>query len=509
MVAASLMLPDLDTLEPSAMKALILAQQLELLSHKSEIEHLKLLIAKLRRMQFGRKSEKIERQIEQLELNLEELEASRAEAVPQSTEQLLPIEAVAPASKKRHPLPEHLPRITHTHLPAQQSCPDCGGAMKNLGEDVSEMLEYVPASFTVIRHVRPRLCCAGCETIVQAPAPSRPIARGLAAPGLLAHVLTAKFCDHLPLYRQSEIYAREGVDLERSTLAKWVGEASALLSPLVEALRRYVLAADKLHGDDTPVPVLAPGNGKTKTGRLWTYVRDDRPAGSDDAPAAWFAYSPDRKGEHPRGHLKDFRGILQADAYAGFNKLYENGSILEAPCMAHIRRKFYDLMEAQCSPVATEAVQRIAPLYAIEREIRGRPPDERQRVRNTRARPRSLPAPRTRTHQRSSHQPHRGAAALAHRKEPSNRNRGVSKSSVNKDPIAELLPSLAGFIDEGEITLGILEPVGCVATATDGHNCLAMLVRRKNENLTQLLTRLDYAIGLAITEDIFTDEVNG
>lgn len=182
MVAASLMLPDLDTLEPSAMKALILAQQLELLSHKSEIEHLKLLIAKLRRMQFGRKSEKIERQIEQLELNLEELEASRAEAVPQSTEQLLPIEAVAPASKKRHPLPEHLPRITHTHLPAQQSCPDCGGAMKNLGEDVSEMLEYVPASFTVIRHVRPRLCCAGCETIVQAPAPSRPIARGLAAP---------------------------------------------------------------------------------------------------------------------------------------------------------------------------------------------------------------------------------------------------------------------------------------------------------------------------------------
>jgi len=200
-------------------------------------------------------------------------------------------------------------------------------------------------------------------------------------------VLTAKFCDHLPLYRQSEIYAREGVGLERCTLAKWVGEASALLSPLVEALRRYVFAADKLHGDDTPVPVLAPGNGKTKTGRLWTYVRDDRPAGSDDAPAAWFAYSPDRKGEHPRGHLKDFRGILQADAYAGFNKLYEDGSILEAPCMAHIRRKFYDLMEAQCSPVATEAVQRIAPLYAIEKEIRGRPPDERQRVRNTRARP--------------------------------------------------------------------------------------------------------------------------
>jgi hypothetical protein len=231
------------------------------------------------------------------------------------------------------------------------------------------------------------MCCAGCDRIVQAPAPSRPIDRGLAGPGLLAHVLTAKFCDHLPLYRQSEIYAREGVDLDRSTLAKWVGESSSLLAPLVEVLRRYVLSADKLHGDDTPVPVLAPGTGKTKTGRLWTYVRDDRPSGSLDAPAVWFAYSPDRKGEHPQRHLAHFRGILQADAYAGFNKLYEDGLIQEAPCMAHIRRKFFDLMEAHQSPVATEAVERIALLYAIEKEIRGRSPDERRRVRNARARP--------------------------------------------------------------------------------------------------------------------------
>ena len=206
-----------------------------------------------------------------------------------------------------------------------------------LGEDISEMLEYLPASFKVIRHVRPRLCCVGCDRIVQAAAPTRPIERGLAGPGLLAHVLTAKFCDHLPLYRQSAIYAREGVDLERSTLAKWVGESSELLAPLVEALRRYVMAADKLHGDDTPVPVLAPGTGKTRTGRLWTYVRDDRPSGSIDAPAVWFAYSPDRKGDHPQRHLAHFSGILQADAYAGFNKLYEDGSIRgpiqEAPCM--------------------------------------------------------------------------------------------------------------------------------------------------------------------------------
>jgi transposase len=389
MVATPSALPDLDMLEPEALKALILSQHVELLSHRSEIEHLKLLIAKLRRMQFGRRSEKVERQIEQLELKLEELEARRAGVEPPA--HTLPIERATPASKKRHPLPEHLPRITHTHLPAQQSCPGCGGAMKKLGEDVSEMLEYVPASFTVVRHVRPRLCCAGCEIVVQAPAPSRPIDRGLAGPGLLAHVLTAKFCDHLPLYRQSEIYAREGVDLDRSTLARWVGETSSLVAPLVEALRRYVLAAEKLHGDDTPVPVLAPGNGKTKTGRLWSYVRDDRPAGSQDAPAAWFAYSPDRKGEHPQRHLKDFKGILQADAYAGFNKLYEDGaipgSIQEAPCMAHIRRKFYDLMEAQRSPIATEAVQRIAPLYAIEKEIRGRSPAERQTIRDARARP--------------------------------------------------------------------------------------------------------------------------
>jgi transposase len=249
------------------------------------------------------------------------------------------------------------------------------------------MLEYLPASFKVIRHIRPRMCCAGCDRIVQAPAPSRPIDRGLAGPGLLAHVLTAKFCDHLPLYRQSEIYAREGVGLDRSTLAKWVGESSSLLAPLVEVLRRYVLSANKLHGDDTPVPVLAPGTGKTKTGRLWTYVRDDRPSGSLDAPAVWFAYSPDRKGEHPQRHLAHFRGILQADAYAGFNKLYEDGLIQEAPCMAHIRRKFFDLMEAHRSPIATEAIERIAHLYAIEKEIRGRSPDERRRVRNARARP--------------------------------------------------------------------------------------------------------------------------
>jgi transposase len=219
--------------------------------------------------------------------------------------------------------------------------------MKFLGEDVSEQLEYVPASFHVLRHVRPKLACTCCDQIAQALAPSRPIERGLAGPGLLAHVLVAKLNDHLPLYRQSAIYAREGVELDRSQLAKWVGQSAKSLQPLVDTLRRHVMAATKLHADDTPVPVLAPGNGKTKTGRLWVYVRDDRNSGSKTPPAVWFAYTPDRKGEHPRQHLAKFKGTLQADAYGGYQKIYETGNVLEAACWAHARRKFYDLYAAR------------------------------------------------------------------------------------------------------------------------------------------------------------------
>ena len=225
MVAASATMPDLDTLQPDALKAIIVAQQLQILSNDNEIEHLKLLVAKLRRMQFGRRSEKVTRQIEQLELQLEELEANRAEVTAPSESEPPAQAASSPAKaldRRRRPLPDHLPRKVHTHMPAADNCPDCGGTLKKLGEDASEVLEYIPASFVVIRHVRPRMCCGRCDTILQAPAPSRPIERGLAGPGLLAHVLTAKFCDHLPLFRQSGIYAREGVDLERSTLAKWV-----------------------------------------------------------------------------------------------------------------------------------------------------------------------------------------------------------------------------------------------------------------------------------------------
>jgi transposase len=255
------------------------------------------LIARLQRMQFGRKSEKLAQQIEQLELRLEELQSEPVEhSTPEATPSALNNKDTTSTKPARHPVPGHLPRQTRRHEPKESACPDCGGVLRKLGEDVSEMLEYVPASFFVIRHVRPKLSCSHCERIVQAAAPSRPIERGMAGPGLLAHVLTSKYADHLSLCRQS---ARQGVELERSTLADWVGSTNQLLTPLVDALRHYVMAASKLHADDTPVPVLAPGNGKTKTGRLWTYVRDDRPAGGTAAPAVWFAYSPDRKGEHP------------------------------------------------------------------------------------------------------------------------------------------------------------------------------------------------------------------
>jgi transposase len=339
-------------------------------------------------MLFGTKSEKLAGELEQFELKLEELETS--EAAEQAAEENNPQTQAAgrpPRRPRRKPLPEELPREVVMHLPDHDCCPDCGGALRQFGEDASEQLERVPATFKVIRHVRPKFACNHCERIVEAPAPSRPIERGLAGPALLAHVLMSKYGHHLPLYRQSEIFAREGVDLDRSTLAGWVGATSELLAPLVSALRDHVMAAQKLHADDTPVPVLAPGNGKTKTGRLWTYVRDDRPAGDETPPAVWFAYSEDRKGEHPRQHLKNFTGALQADAYAGFHHLYGAGRIYEVACWAHARRKFYEIHALHASPTTSEALARIAALYAIEDEIRGKPAELRREVRQSRAKP--------------------------------------------------------------------------------------------------------------------------
>jgi transposase len=367
------------------LKQIILEQRTRLLSNKLQIEQLKLELSKLRRMQFGRSSEQLDEKIAQLELTLEELEVREA-ALPAAVIAALP-ERAKPV---RRPLPENLPRETMMHS-SEPQCPECAAEMRGLGEDVAEMLEYVPSHFKVIRHVRPKLACPKCQKIVQAEAPSRPIARGLAGPGLLAHVLVSKYCDHLPLYRQSQIYLRDGIDLDRSTLADWVGSASELLDPLVTAIMDYVFKAHKIHGDDTPVPVLCPGRGTTRQGRLWSYVRDDRPAGSADPPAVWFAYSPDRKGEHPRRHLKDFVGILQADGYAGFDRLYNDLDpdhlIKEAACWAHVRRKFYDIHVATDSPIASEALARIGELYGIESEVRGQSPEVRQQARGARAGP--------------------------------------------------------------------------------------------------------------------------
>lgn len=369
-------LPD----DQAVLKALVTAQQ-------AEIARLNFIIAKLRRMQFGRRSEQLDGSLAQLELALERIEAARGDGPANVGDQPSSDEGAPSKRRDRKPLPDHLSRETVEHAPPERHCTECGSTFVKLGEDVSEMLEYVPAHFKVIRHVRPKLACSRCERIVQAAAPSRPIERALPGPALLAHVLVGKFCDHLPLYRQSAIYARSGIELERSTLADWVGQSAQLLAPLVESLRCHVLAADKVHADDTPLPVLAPGQGRTKTARLWTYVRDDRPAGSNDPPAVWFAYSPDRKGEHPQRHLRTFTGILQADAYAGFNAIYATGRVHEAACWAHLRRKFFDVHRAQASPIATEALERIAQLYAIEANVRAQIPAQRCAVRQARARP--------------------------------------------------------------------------------------------------------------------------
>lgn len=389
-------LPDLDALDMEALKALVMAQHSELLEQRSnahEIERLKLIIEKYRRMIFGSKSEKHTSQLEQLEFRLEELETAQAadEAVQDAQEASRQgsTQTVTKSRRRpvRKPLPEDLPREVITHLPAHNCCPDCSGALRQFGEDVSEQLERIPASFKVIRHVRPKFACVDCDRVVEAPAPARPIERGLPGPALLAHVLVSKYANHSPLYRQSEMFAREGVDLDRSTLAGWVGSASELLAPLVDEIRKHVMAASKIHADDTPVPVLAPGNGKTRTGRLWTYVRDDRPAGYTTPPAVWFTYSEDRKGEHPRRHLKNFKGALQADAYAGLHHVYGDGTIYEVSCWAHARRKFHDIHVVHASPTTTEAIERIGALYGIEEEIRGKSADLRRSMRQARAKP--------------------------------------------------------------------------------------------------------------------------
>lgn len=352
------------------------------------IEKLEHQIARLRHERFGQSSER-RALLDQLELQLFELKEDQAqaeEAMPAEAPPSQTVQAFTRRKPARRPLPEHLPRERVVH-PAPSACPCCGGTLHKLGEDVTEMLELVPRQWKVIQHVREKFSCRSCEKIAQPLAPSHPIARGRAGPGLLAHVLFGKYGLHLPLSRQSATYAREGVPLDVSTLADWVGASAATLMPLVEAIRAHVLAAERIHADETTVPVLDVG--KTRTGRLWTYVRDDRPFDGADPPAAAYFYSPDRGGVHPEAHLAGYAGLMQADAYAGFNRLYEAGRkpgpIVEAVCWAHARRKFFDLARLNKAPIAIEAVARTDALFDIEREINGKPPAERRRVRQERS----------------------------------------------------------------------------------------------------------------------------
>jgi transposase len=380
------------------MRREITARDAEIYAKTLHIEKLKAQLAILRRARFGRSSEKLNTDIEQLELLIGDLEESQAENEARADQEApAKLESRGKGRREkpgRKPLPDHLPREVVVHEPAC-SCPCCGGTLfSKIGEDEREVLEYVPSFFKRVVHVRPKMSCRCCETIVQSPVPSLPIERGRPGPALLAHVIISKYCDHLPLHRQSVIYARLGVDLDRSTMADWIGYLAFLLGLLAEAIGRHCRAGPAVHSDDTPVKVLAPGLGKTKTGRLWVVVRDERPWGSTAPPAAFYMYSPDRKSEHALSLLKSCRGFLHADGYAGFEQLYERvdpgtgeALLCEVACWAHARRHLYDVYVATGSVAAREALERVAALFAIETEIRGQQPERRQEVRQSNSAP--------------------------------------------------------------------------------------------------------------------------
>lgn len=376
-----------DTIRQMAEYNRLLSQRVA--AYASEINRLKALVAKLQRMQFGKSSEKLraktERQIQEAQERISALQEEMVETLGEQYDPALP--SALRQSSARKPLPASLPRETRVIRPEEECCPACGGELSPLGCDVSEQLELISCAFKVIETQRPKQACCRCDHIVQAPVPSKPIARSYAGAGLLAHVVTGKYADHLPLYRQSEIYRRQGVELSRATLGRWTGAVAELLEPLYDVLRQYVLMPGKVHADDIPVPVQEPGSGKTRTARLWVYVRDDRNAGSEMPPAVWFAYSPDRKGIHPQNHLSGYSGVLQADAYGGYRALYESGRITEAACMAHARRKIHDVHARAPTNITTEALQRIGELYAIEAEVRGCSAEQRLAARKARAAP--------------------------------------------------------------------------------------------------------------------------
>ncbi|MDX8496712.1 IS66 family transposase [Mesorhizobium sp. VK22B] len=374
---------DLDNLptEPALLQHLV-RDIAALVEHRDgEIERLKSIIKQLQRAQFGRRSEQLDP--DQLALALEDLDgdlAREVESRPRVDKQQRDLPS-------RKPLPDHLPREDVRLDVDDNICKGCGGVLHLIGESVSEMLDWVPAKLRVIRTTRPKYACRTCETVVQAPAPERPIAGGLATPALLAQVLVSKYCDHTPLYRQSQIFARHGVDLPRSTLAGWVGGACWWLEALHERLAKSVFASDHLFADDTPVPVLDPGRGRTKTGRLWVYAREQRAWAGPEPPAAIYMFAPDRKAERPASHLEHFKGVLHVDGYAGFEQLTGKGNIVLAACWSHTRRKFYDVAQATDAPIAVEALRRIGQLYAVEADVRGQSPAHRLASRRSRSKP--------------------------------------------------------------------------------------------------------------------------
>lgn len=375
---------DVDTLHRMILD-LVAEQDGARVEAQAEIDRLRNIVKTLQRSQFGRRSERLDD--DQLQLALEDLDADIAgvEASQRETDD----EQVKAARgiRGRLSMPDHLEREDMVLDIATDTCPDCGGTVHEIGESVAEMLDWVPARLRVLRIRRPKYGCRACGTIHQAPAPERPITRGLASPGLLAHVLISKYCDHTPLYRQSQIFARHGVNLNRSTLSNWVGGASWWLEPLRARLAEHVFASGKLFADDTTIPVLDPGRGRTRTGRLWVYARDDRPWRGLDPPAAVYFYSPDRKAERPAAHLNQFKGVLQVDGYPGFEQLTTGGNIVLAACWAHARRKFYDVQQATGSPIAGEVLRRIGELYAIEADVRGCTAEDRQQARLLRSKP--------------------------------------------------------------------------------------------------------------------------
>jgi transposase len=369
---------DPDELRATAQGLLDLAK-----SQALKIEKLEHQLAGHRKVRFGSKSESAD----QLALDLQEDREIGQAASDQDQETDPPGEQTARRKHSRAPLPEHLDKQTELLSPGE-TCASCGGSLRQLGEDVTQELEYIPGRFVIREIVRPRMACSCCEAFAQVPLPSRPINRGRAGPGLLAHVLVGKYCDHLPLYRQSEIYAREKVDLHRSTLCDWVGRSTALLAPLADHIGKHVRAGPTLFADDTPVKMQTGGRtGKAQTARMWSYVRDERPWCGQAPPAAWYQFSADRKGEHPASHLEGYKGVVHADGFTGFNGLFGEDLAREQACMVHVRRKFVDVFERDGSTIAKETIARIARLYAVEKEARYKPSADRVALRQEKALP--------------------------------------------------------------------------------------------------------------------------